>query len=50
LIPICAAIIWWLIGGKLENLRDQLLSAARPSAAHQAPPLPSQQATPPTHQ
>jgi len=39
LIPICAAIVWWLVGSKLENLRDQLLSASRPPATQQTPPL-----------
>jgi hypothetical protein len=35
LIPICAAVIWWLIGAKLENLRDQLLDASKPAETHQ---------------
>jgi hypothetical protein len=51
LIPICAAIIWWLIGAKLENLRDQLLSVARPPPIHQVSPiLPGPPSTPATHQ
>jgi len=28
LIPACAAVIWWLIGAKLETLRNQLLNAS----------------------
>lgn len=40
LIPICAAIVWWLVGSKLENLRDQLLSASRPPSMQQTAPLP----------
>jgi hypothetical protein len=50
LIPICAAIVWWLIGGKLESLRDQLLSATKPPVAYQTAPSSPQQAMPPTHQ
>jgi hypothetical protein len=49
LIPICTAIIWWLIGGKLESLRDQLLSA-RPSIAHEVVPSPPKEAVPTAHQ
>lgn len=30
LIPICAAFVWWLIGGQLERMRDELLP--RPAA------------------
>lgn len=40
LIPICAAVVWWLIGAKLEGLRDQLLGAARPAVTQQVTPLP----------
>ena len=40
LIPICATIVWWLVGSKLENLRDQLLGASRPAATQQAAPSP----------
>ena len=30
LIPACAVIVWWLIGGKLNELRDQMYQI-RPS-------------------
>lgn len=38
LIPICAGIVWWLIGGQLESIRDQILAAPQP--AHTAAPPP----------
>lgn len=37
LIPICAAIIWWLIGAQLEHLRDQLLEASKPPVVQSVP-------------
>ena len=50
LIPICAAIIWWLIGAKLENLRDQLLGASKPPVAQQVvPPSPALPSNVPAH-
>jgi len=24
LIPVCAAMVWWLIGGKLDDIRDEM--------------------------
>jgi hypothetical protein len=41
LIPICAAIIWWLIGANLERLRDQLLNASKSGSTQQVAPLAS---------
>jgi hypothetical protein len=32
LIPVCATIIWWLVGGKLEQMRDDLLGIKKPPA------------------
>jgi hypothetical protein len=44
LIPACAAIVWWLIGGELTQIRDRLYSlptaqieTAQPPAAGTAP-------------
>lgn len=37
LIPICAAVIWWLIGAQLEHLRDQLLEASKPPVVQSVP-------------
>lgn len=45
LIPICATLVWWLVGSRLNNIRDQLyqdrgvLSAPAP-AANPTPPHP----------
>lgn len=41
LIPICAAIVWWLIGTKLEHLRDQLLEMPKPAPMQQVTPPPA---------
>jgi hypothetical protein len=32
LIPTCAVIIWWLAGGKIEQMRDELLAVRKPPA------------------
>ena len=37
LIPLCAAIIWWLVGGKLEQMRDDLVGARRTPATQSVP-------------
>jgi hypothetical protein len=39
LIPICAAFVWWLIGGKLNDIRDHLYQT-RPTISSQAPASP----------
>ena len=42
LIPICAGFVWWLVGGKLNDIRDQLYQpkpvAAAPAASQMAAP------------
>lgn len=43
LIPVCAAIVWWLIGGELTKMRDDILHA-RPQAAIASEPVASSQA------
>lgn len=35
LIPICAGIVWWLVGGQLSAIRDQILHAIPPQAVEQ---------------
>jgi hypothetical protein len=37
LIPMCASIVWWLIGGKLNDIRDQLY-ASRPAISGPSSP------------
>lgn len=32
LVPLCAALVWWIIGGKIDDLRDQFFQA------HVSPP------------
>jgi hypothetical protein len=31
LVPLCAGIIWWLIGGELTQIRDKLYSLPPPA-------------------
>ena len=33
LIPLCAGIVWWLVGARMNEMRDQFL--VEPPAAHQ---------------
>lgn len=39
LIPICATIVWWLVGAKIEQIRDAVL-AARPQILQPTQPQP----------
>jgi hypothetical protein len=38
LIPACAAIIWWLIGGQLTEIKNKLYAIPAPPAAASTPP------------
>jgi hypothetical protein len=39
LIPICAGIVWWLIGGKINDMRDQLINShSSPTVIQQTAP------------
>jgi hypothetical protein len=40
LIPICAGIIWWLIGDELKQIRVQLQNRAQAPISSQAPAEP----------
>jgi len=39
LVPACAALVWWLVGATLNDVRDQLLQTRQPpiSAAPMSP-------------
>lgn len=37
LIPICAGLVWWLVGGKLNEIRDQLYQVRPPISAPNGP-------------
>jgi hypothetical protein len=43
LIPICGAVIWWIIGGQLTQLRNDLLRNAPTAAAAPQQPVQTQQ-------
>jgi hypothetical protein len=30
LIPICATVLWWLAGSKIEQMRDELMGIKKP--------------------
>ena len=34
-IPICFAIVWWAVGSKIEQMRDDLLGVKKPAAITQ---------------
>jgi hypothetical protein len=42
LIPICATFVWWLVGAKIDQLRDDLLtgrpSITQPTQSHPVSP------------
>jgi hypothetical protein len=39
LIPICAGFVWWLVGAKIEQIRDEIFVAKPPIS--QPPPSPA---------
>jgi hypothetical protein len=41
LIPICATILWWLAGSKIEQMRDELMGIKKsPTISDQLSPGP----------
>jgi hypothetical protein len=40
LIPICATVVWWLVGTKIEQMRDDML-AVRPPISQPAQSQPT---------
>ncbi len=38
LIPACAAVIWWLIGGQLTDIKNKLYAVPTPAVAPLKPP------------